>query len=232
MDAMWCSFHVSNKPQYFEGLYRLKNNDVVPSILLCSFRNNRNFNENVTTKFSRLMLSRSCDQIKRTFFYIIGLCSITIPLIKLQTLRKVLSAAIVTRSKLCDMHYPSQWDIGMRDAKESFNERMVQNENRTAMPICSYCQVVFLNVVVIGSNLLVTGIVNVDTNSLIDRLSTHIHSHLCMFSTIAAFVFIQFIITLLYIARIERIAVHWVCLFELWLRIFLYLITIPNRLSI
>lgn len=154
---------------------------------------------------SRLLLSRSCDQIKRTFFCIIGLCAITVPLIKLKTLRKVLSAAIVTRSKLCDMHYPSQWDIGMRDAKESFNERTVQNENRAAMPICSYWQVVFLNVVVIGSNLLGTGIVSVDTNSLIDRLSTHIHSHLCMFSTIAAFVFIQFIITLLYIANLSEL---------------------------
>lgn len=99
------------------------------------------------------MLSRSCDQIKRTFFCIIGLCAITVPLIKLQTFRKVLSAAIVTRSKLCDMHYSSQWDIGMRDAKESFNERTVQNENIAAMPICSYWQVVFLNVVVIGFEL-------------------------------------------------------------------------------
>lgn len=122
------------------------------------------------------MLSRSCDQIKRTFFCIIGLCAITVPLIKLQTFRKVLSAAIVTRSKLYDMHYPSQWDIGMRDAKESFNERTVQNENIAAMPICSYWQVVFLNVVVIGSNLLETGIVSVDTNSLIDRPST-VYTH-------------------------------------------------------
>lgn len=45
--------------------------------------------------------------IKPTFFYIIGLCDIKVPLIKLKTLRKVSSTAFVQnveRVASCDIH--------------------------------------------------------------------------------------------------------------------------------